>query len=95
MMDDKQIKDVMLAHGYTLYAVVEDDPRTLVFLNEEHPQVAAHVLPFSDRHIVVFLRALVGMLKIETLDFSIDHPKFHDTYEAQMERALRNMGAWE
>ena len=95
-MDRQQVKDLMEARGYSLYATIEDEVRPkLVFLKTDHPIIAAHVTLYSERHIVTSLRALVGMLKIETLDFGITHPKFHETYEAQMERALRDMGVWE
>jgi len=57
--------------------------------------VTAHVILYSERHIITSLRAVVKMLKIETLDFGIDHPKFREVYEAQMERALRTLGVWE
>jgi len=95
-MDRQQVIDLMATRGYALYATIEDEVRPrLVFTHIEHPIMAAHVTLYSDRHIITSLRALVGMLKIETLDFSVTHPKFHEIYEVQMERALRNMGVWE
>ena len=95
-MNRQQVKDLMTSRGYALYATIDDEVRPrLVFTNIEHPIVAAHVTLYSDSHIVMSLRALVGVLKIETLDFGITHPRFHEVYEVQMERALRNMGVWE
>lgn len=94
-MDRQQVIDIMATRGYTLYASIDDEEKPrLVFTNIEHPILAAHVTMYSERHTVISLRALVGMLKIETLDFGFQHFKFREVYEAQMERALRNMGAW-
>lgn len=94
-MTRQQVIDLMVARGYSLYAIMDDGEESkLVFVNTKHPIIAAHVILYSERHIVIFLRALVNKLKIETLDFDIEYPKFREVYEAQMERALRSMGVW-
>jgi hypothetical protein len=95
IMDEQQVIDFMLARGYSLYVKKPGHEEGLVFLHIDHPNVSAKVRWTKSGDVDVKLGSIVGMVVVETLWFDIDHPKFHSVFEAQIERALRSMGAWE
>jgi len=95
-MDEKQVIDLMMTRDYFLYArQVEGVNTRLIFTHADHPLLTARVKWTQSGHVDVRLRALVGVIVIQTLWFSIDHPKFRELFEAKMERALRAMGSWD
>jgi hypothetical protein len=94
-MDENQVIDLMMSRNYFLYARPTEEVNTrLIFTHAIHPSLTAQVRWNQNGHVDMRLRSLTGLIVVQTIWFSIDHPKFRDLYEAKMERILRAIGTW-